>query len=68
MLTVSGDGRGVRDMEQSLKPVARVVGHIISASLWFGSILKAIITGNWKGVVEKVILGIAGHIVTELLA
>ncbi len=55
-------------MEQSLKPVARVVGHIISASLWFGSILKAIITGNWKGVVEKVILGIAGHIVTELLA
>ncbi len=55
-------------MESSWKSVARVVGHLISAVLWFGAILKAIITGNWKGVVEKVILGIAGHILTELLA
>ncbi len=55
-------------MESSWKSVARVVGHLISAVLWFGAMLNAIITGNWKGVVEKVLLGLIGHFVTELLA
>ncbi len=54
-------------MASSWKPVVRGVGHLVSAALWFGAILNATIPGNWKGVAEKVILGIIGHVATELL-
>lgn len=53
-------------MRNNGKQVVRVVGHLISAAIWAWALIQSLITGNWKGFVEKAGVGIAGHVVTEM--
>jgi len=45
----------------------RVLAHVASAAVWAWGFVKALFTGNWGGVFERLALGIVGHIATEVL-
>jgi hypothetical protein len=45
----------------------RVLAHVASAVVWAWGFVKALFTGNWGKFLERLALGIAGHVATEVL-
>lgn len=50
------------------KRFERLVGHLISFATWAWAVLRLILTGDWKGFLTQLGVGITGHILTESLA